>query len=85
MSFRAAVALGSNLGDRLTTLRAAVAALGELGDLEAVSSLYETAPVGGPEQGPYLNAVAVLSTRLNPVALLSDLLRIETEQGRVRR
>lgn len=85
MTFRVAVALGSNLGDRLETLRAAVVALGELGDVEAVSSLYETAPVGGPEQGPYLNAVAVLSTPLGPLALLSELLRIESEQGRVRR
>lgn len=85
MSFRVAVALGSNLGDRLETLRAAVAALRDLGEVEAVSSLYETAPMGGPEQGSYLNAVAVLSTPLDPVALLSELLRVEAEQGRVRR
>lgn len=85
MTYRAAVGLGSNLGDRLETLRTAVTALGELGEVEAVSSLYETAPVGGPEQGPYLNAVAVLATCLDPPALLSELLRVEAEAGRVRR
>lgn len=85
MSYRAAVGLGSNLGDRLETLRSALSGLRELGEIEAVSSLYETAPVGGPTQGPYLNAVAVLSTPLAPSDLLSELLRAEAQAGRVRR
>jgi len=81
---RAAVALGSNLGDRIGHLELAVAALAGCGEVEAVSSLYETAPVGGPEQGPYLNAVAVVETDLEPHELLEGLLRIEQEAGRER-
>ena len=63
----AAVALGSNLGDRLGALRAGLAGLRQLGDLAGISSLYETAPIGGPDQGPYLNAVVALRTELGPV------------------
>lgn len=81
---KVAVALGSNLGDRIATLRSAVAALGELGEVTDLSSLFETAPVGGPEQGAYLNAVAVLDTGIPPLDLLSALQRIEADHGRVR-
>lgn len=63
----------------------AVHALSAAGEVVAVSSLYETAPIGGPEQGAYLNAVAVVSTGLEPRALLDSLLGIETQEGRVRR
>lgn len=84
MTYRSALALGSNLGDRLATLQAAVGAIGELGIVLAVSSLYETAPVGGPEQGPFLNAVVVVDTELEPAELLAAALRIEQEEGRVR-
>ena len=50
---RALVALGSNLGDRVRYLQDAVALLP---DLVAVSPVYETDPIGGPDdQGPYLN------------------------------
>ncbi|HVE46928.1 MAG TPA: 2-amino-4-hydroxy-6-hydroxymethyldihydropteridine diphosphokinase [Acidimicrobiales bacterium] len=65
---RAFIALGSNLGDRLAHLRAAVAGLP---DVVAVSPIYETDPVGGPAgQGPYLNAVVELGTELGPRELL---------------
>ena len=84
MSYRAAVALGSNLGDRLATLREAVQRMDGIGSVTAVSSLYETAPVGGPDQGPYLNAVIVLDTDLVPEALLDRLQKIEARAGRVR-
>ena len=50
----------------------------------AVSPIYETDPVGPPPQGPYLNAVAHLRTRLAPRALLEALLAIEREAGRAR-
>ena len=80
----AAVGLGSNLPHRLTHLQSAVAALSELGTVTAVSSLYETAPVGGPEQGPYLNAVALVETELGAGELLAALHRIEVARGRVR-
>lgn len=84
MTYRVAIALGSNLGDRLANLRRAVTALQQLGEMTAVSSLYETEPVGGPEQGPYLNAVVVLDSTLDPARLLEEALRIEDEAGRVR-
>jgi 2-amino-4-hydroxy-6-hydroxymethyldihydropteridine diphosphokinase len=79
---RAFLALGANLGDRVAALRGAVAALP---DVVAVSSVYETAPVGGPEdQGPYLNAVVQLDTELSPRELLVWCRRLEDEAGRVR-
>jgi 2-amino-4-hydroxy-6-hydroxymethyldihydropteridine diphosphokinase len=82
---RAFLALGSNLGDRAATLRSAVAALVELGDLEAVSDVFETAPVGGPDdQGPYLNLVVRLSTRRSARELLEVSHRLEQAAHRVR-
>ncbi|MDQ4079306.1 MAG: 2-amino-4-hydroxy-6-hydroxymethyldihydropteridine diphosphokinase [Gemmatimonadota bacterium] len=80
------IAIGSNLGDRdahLTQARAALAALPE-SRLLAVSSIEETAPLGGPPQGRYLNQMAALETTLAPYALLSSLQRIEREAGRTR-
>jgi len=82
---RAAIGLGSNLGDRANHIGEALAALAETGSLVRVSSLYETAPVGGPKQGPYLNAVAVVDTELPVERLLERCLEIEREQGRERR
>ncbi len=81
----AAVGLGSNLGDREAHLRQAVGGLGALGDVVAVSSLYETAPIGGVPQAPYLNAVAVVATSLGARALLDGLLGLEAAAGRERR
>ncbi len=81
----AAVGLGSNLGDRRARLSAAVRRLGAAGTVVAVSSLYETAPIGGPSQGPFLNAVAVVDTGLTPRALLDHCLSVEREAGRRRR
>lgn len=52
--------------------------------MEAVSSLYETVPVGGPEQDPFLNAAVVLETGLEPRELLSELHMIESDAGRKR-
>ena len=78
------LALGSNLGDRMAHLEGAVEALSHLGTIEAGSPVYETAPVGGPDQGPYLNAVVNLATDLSPTRLLEELLEIESGFGRVR-
>jgi 2-amino-4-hydroxy-6-hydroxymethyldihydropteridine diphosphokinase len=72
------------LGDRAATLRGAVRRLGELGAVEAVSSIYETEPVGYREQPPFLNAVVRLRTELSAEALHQGLRRIEGEFGRVR-
>jgi len=79
------VALGSNLGDRAGFLLGAVAALsaGPLCDL-TLSPIYETAPLGPPSQGPYLNAVLAGRTSLSPRALLDELLAIENYFGRKR-
>lgn len=81
---RAAIALGSNLGERLDHLRFAIDAMAGLGKVLSVSGLYETAPVGGPEQDDYLNAVAVLETTLPPEQLLLALHEIEAQRGRER-
>lgn len=82
----ACIGLGANLGDAEATLRAAVAALQLLpgSRLQALSSLYRSAPVGPAGQDDYLNAVACLETRLAPHALLHALQAIETRHGRVR-
>lgn len=80
----AVVGLGSNLGDRDAHLAAAVDAMREAGLVVAISSIYETDPVGGPEQGPFLNAVIVLETELGPEVLLDRLLAIEAAAGRIR-
>jgi len=83
---RAFVALGSNLGDRAAHVAAARAAMGALPSTRLVrsSTVIETAPVGPPGQGPYLNAVDELETSLSPRALLSALLGIEQSCGRDR-
>ncbi|MFV9673071.1 MAG: 2-amino-4-hydroxy-6-hydroxymethyldihydropteridine diphosphokinase [Acidimicrobiia bacterium] len=81
---RCAIAAGSNLGDRLGHLTAAMGGLSVIGHVAAVSSVYETAPVGGPRQDPFLNAVALIDTARTPIGLLRELLLIERSRGRVR-
>ncbi|HET6798183.1 MAG TPA: 2-amino-4-hydroxy-6-hydroxymethyldihydropteridine diphosphokinase [Gemmatimonadales bacterium] len=83
---RVYVALGSNLGDRAAHLRAAREALGALPGtrLVAVSSEEETAPLGGLDQPPYLNQMALLETTLAPRELLRALQSIEQREGRTR-
>ena len=80
----AIIGLGSNLGDRIEHLRAAVGALGALGTVRVRSAVYETAPVGGPPQPDYLNAAVWLATDMEPLALLDRLAEVEREAGRVR-
>ncbi|MDX1469243.1 MAG: 2-amino-4-hydroxy-6-hydroxymethyldihydropteridine diphosphokinase [Acidimicrobiia bacterium] len=81
---RYAIGLGSNQGDRLANLMFAVDAVGALGSHHTVSGVYETEPIGGPEQGPYLNAVMVIESPLDPEELLEQLHRIEAGAGRER-
>lgn len=81
---RYALGLGSNQGDRLGYLRAALGQIANNSEVIGVSPLYETEPVGGPEQGPYLNAVVVVDTDLSAHDLLSVLHRIEADAGRER-
>ncbi|MCK9897068.1 2-amino-4-hydroxy-6-hydroxymethyldihydropteridine diphosphokinase [Frankia sp. AgB32] len=79
----AVLALGSNLGDRWALLRAAVRHLDELLGVTACSPVYETAPVGGPEQDDYLNAI-VLVAPASPRALLATARTVEEDAQRVR-
>jgi len=80
------IALGANLGAVQSTLASAVRQMAEIDGLRvtAVSELFESDPVGGPEQPDYLNAVVLARTRLAPFALLTELHRIEADHGRVR-
>ncbi|MGD2109043.1 MAG: 2-amino-4-hydroxy-6-hydroxymethyldihydropteridine diphosphokinase [Phycisphaerae bacterium] len=89
-SHTAYLGLGSNLGDRLTTMRAAVTALGshpkiELDATRDVASLYESEPVGGPpDQGHYLNSAVRVKTSLTPHELLDVVQSVESSLGRTR-
>ncbi len=80
------LALGSNLGDRLANLRAGLEELTAGGDITvtAVSAVYETAPVGGPDQPDYLNAVVVGRTALPASAVLRLAQAAEHALGRLR-
>src|SRR5919109_4648574 len=79
------LSLGSNVGDREANLRAAITALGEHGvEVEAVSSAYETEPVGEiVDQPDFLNAAARIKTDLEPEQLLDVCKPIEAERGRM--
>jgi 2-amino-4-hydroxy-6-hydroxymethyldihydropteridine diphosphokinase len=83
---RAYLSLGSNLGDRAGHLQTAVDALAAAPGVTvvAVSNVYETDPVGGPEQGRYLNAVVAIDTALTPHELLALAQGIEADAHRVR-
>jgi 2-amino-4-hydroxy-6-hydroxymethyldihydropteridine diphosphokinase len=83
---RAFVGVGSNLGDREATIRAALAELAAAAEVEvvAVSSLEETEPVGYLDQPRFLNGAAELRTELPARALLDLLLAIEARFGRDR-
>jgi 2-amino-4-hydroxy-6-hydroxymethyldihydropteridine diphosphokinase len=78
--------LGTNVGDRRRHLRAAIDLLAEHGvAVEAVSSIYETEPVGElPDQPDFLNAVVRIRTTLEPLRLLDVCKAIEVERGRMR-
>lgn len=83
---RAALGLGANLGDAPAALQGAVDVLAATDGVRvvAVSAVHETAPVGGPEQPRYLNAVVVVETALAPVVLLAAAHRAEQAFGRTR-
>jgi 2-amino-4-hydroxy-6-hydroxymethyldihydropteridine diphosphokinase len=81
---RAVLALGSNLGDRLAALQAAVDMLAGQLSVVTVSAVFETAPVGGPEQPDFYNAVVIVDTELDPRGVLAVAQRIEQDAGRVR-
>ncbi len=79
------LSLGSNLGDRARNLQDAVEQLRSLGAVEAVSSFYETEPVGLKHQPWFLNCAVALRTQRMPRRLLSAVMQIEQALGRKRR
>jgi 2-amino-4-hydroxy-6-hydroxymethyldihydropteridine diphosphokinase len=83
---RAFVGLGSNLGDREAQIRLALDALRQVAETRVVrvSSIYDTEPVGEPNQPNFLNAVALIDTQLSARQLLWNLQLIERRLGRVR-
>jgi 2-amino-4-hydroxy-6-hydroxymethyldihydropteridine diphosphokinase len=78
------LSLGSNLDDRAANLNIAITGLAALGRVEAVSSLYETEPVGFAAQPWFLNCAVKLSTEKMPKQLLSRVLDLERQMGRRR-
>ncbi|MFV0463375.1 MAG: 2-amino-4-hydroxy-6-hydroxymethyldihydropteridine diphosphokinase [Nostocoides sp.] len=78
------IALGANLGDPMTTLDEAVTALSEGLDDVRVSTRFRTAPVGGPDQPDYVNAVLTGFTARSPRRMLAWLHEIEAAAGRIR-
>ena len=82
--YTAAIALGSNLGDREGNLRAAILRIRSLGAISAVSTFHRTAPVGLTDQPEFLNAALLLQTTRPPAEILKKLLAIERSLGRDR-
>ena len=78
-----ALALGSNLGDRLAALRAAVESLEPFVQVTAISKIYETPAAYVTDQPAFLNAAVIGTTRLDPLALLWNLKDNEVEIGRL--
>jgi len=83
---RTVIAMGSNLGDRLDYLQGGLDGMFDTPRISflAVSPVYETAPVGGPEQPDYLNAVVIAETSMPAQAVLERCLSLEDALGRVR-
>jgi len=86
MSNTSYISLGSNMGDRCESLKAAIEELNTHSNLRVIntSSIYETDPVGYEDQDQFLNMVVEVSTNLNPFELLSLCLDIEKKLGRKR-
>lgn len=79
------IALGANLGDPQKQVSIAIDKVRDIVKVEKVSSLYETAPVGVPDNQPnYINAVLIGQSELKPLDLMRKLLEIENEMGRAR-
>jgi len=81
---KAVIALGANIGNPEEQMQIAIALLQDSLDLIAVSSIIKTAPVGGPTQPDYLNAVCIAESELSASELLGLLQGIEKSLGRVR-
>jgi 2-amino-4-hydroxy-6-hydroxymethyldihydropteridine diphosphokinase len=78
------LSLGSNIGDRAENLHTAIDRLGAFGEVVAVSSFYETEPVGFTAQAWFLNCAIALDTEKTPQQLIAGILAIEQQLGRRR-
>ncbi|MBI3163527.1 MAG: 2-amino-4-hydroxy-6-hydroxymethyldihydropteridine diphosphokinase [Chloroflexi bacterium] len=83
MDHVAYLSLGSNMGNRLANLKAAINNLAPQMDLKRKSSVYETPPWGFTDQPGFLNQVVKVKTYLEPPTLLAHIKRLETALGRV--
>ena len=81
---KAVISLGANIGNPEEQIALAIAMLREATEVVAVSSIYETEPVGGPDQPNYLNAICIAESDLPAADLLSVLHGIEKTLGRER-
>ncbi|CAM4247148.1 2-amino-4-hydroxy-6-hydroxymethyldihydropteridine diphosphokinase [Lederbergia lenta] len=80
------LSLGSNMGDREKCLKLAIKDLHQHPDIqiEALSSIYETEPIGYVDQANFLNMVVKITTSLSAIELLNSCLKVEQELGRIR-
>lgn len=81
---RAVLSLGSNLGNSAEILSSAAEALNEVSEVIALSSFYQTRPVGGPPQPDFINVIIIIETNLEPEELLLVAQAIEGAHGRER-
>jgi 2-amino-4-hydroxy-6-hydroxymethyldihydropteridine diphosphokinase len=79
------LSLGSNLGDRAANLRTAIEKLASLGNVVAISSIYDTEPVELTAQPWFLNCAVKLDTEKMPRQLIAGILNLEQEMGRQRK
>lgn len=82
LTHKIAIALGSNLGDRLASLRAAVQGLADYMEITAISPVYETPPLYVTDQPSFLNAAVTGTTKLEPLPLLRAVKDLENDLGR---
>jgi 2-amino-4-hydroxy-6-hydroxymethyldihydropteridine diphosphokinase len=78
----AAIATGSNIGDRASNIERAIVRLAEVASIMAISPLYRSEPMYERDQPEFLNGAVLVETDLDPRALLAELKRIEAEVGR---
>ncbi len=84
---KAVIALGTNMGDRIGYLNLALRAISRLPNVKIIagSKVYETEPVGNPNQNSFYNAVVLVETTVSPLNLLGSCLGIEAAMGRIRK
>ena len=86
MTHKLYLSLGSNLGDRETNIRQALALIDErVGSVYRVSSYIETDPVGFQSSNTFINVVCLVHTMMSPMACLRETQKIETEMGRTQK